>query len=134
MDLNTLVRKRIQGEMLMPLLKQGEYKVLVVDVQAFQIVNTVFASMDELHDLNIPRVLEIAHSGNSSAQGNMEAIYFMSPCKSNIQRVISDLSASPPRYSGIVTRLVLIIPPFIPAGAHIFTLRRMCDDCRLLTR
>lgn len=39
-DLQTLMKNRIQGEILMPLLKQGEYKVLVVDGQAFKILTT----------------------------------------------------------------------------------------------
>jgi hypothetical protein len=49
--------------------------------------------MDELHDLNIPRVHEITQKRPPNV--SMDAIYFFTPSRANIELIIADFTPTP---------------------------------------
>jgi hypothetical protein len=97
-NLSLLLKTRITTEILLPLHTPGHYKILILDPQSFALISTVFASMDELHDLNIPRVVDIAQTRRGNA--GMDAIYFVRGTRENIERVIADFAGAV-KYRGI---------------------------------
>jgi hypothetical protein len=54
--------------------------------------------MDELHDLNIPRVHEITQKRGPNI--NMDAIYFITPTRGNIELIIADFTGTA-KYHGL---------------------------------
>ncbi|KAJ3021170.1 vacuolar sorting protein VPS33/slp1 [Thoreauomyces humboldtii] len=127
-----VIRKKILDDMVKAVDPPGRWKVMVVDIEALRILNTV-VKLADLTDEHVICVEGLAK--RRQAYPDREVIYFISPDPSSIQHIMDDFSQPNPPYAQIHIFCTAPLPDTLfdkikrsPASSFIRSLKELNVD------
>ncbi|KAI9092656.1 Sec1-like protein [Phlyctochytrium arcticum] len=131
-SIKELIKKRLLVDMVQSVQPPGRWKIVVVDPKSIKILNTACRMHDILEE-NVTLVEDLTRK--RQAYPNKEAIYFITPTESSVDRVIADFDKGNKAYAAVHLFFVAALPDHLfdkikasPAITYVKTLKEMNVD------